>query len=116
MNNNEITINKGSSLFVIFLNLFGLANQSNIYIKLSGFHYVSQKSWDFPYSDTLWIVRKLYQYYGSERLCWASDYPPVRLHMTYQQSLEVVRKHCTFIPENDMELILGKNLQRLLKK
>ena len=92
------------------------AEVPNIYIKLSGFHYVSQKSWDFPYSDTLWIVRKLYQYYGSERLCWASDYPPVRLHMTYQQSLEVVRKHCTFIPENDMELILGKNLQRLLKK
>ena len=90
------------------------AEVPNIYIKLSGFHYVSQVSWDFPYSDTLWIVRKLYEHYGPERLCWASDYPPVRSHMTYQQSLEVVRKHCTFFSEKDLGLILGGNMQNLL--
>lgn len=86
----------------------------NIYIKLSGFHYVSQVSWDFPYSDTLWIVRKLYEHYGPQRLCWASDYPPVLWCMTYQQSLEAVRTHCPFIPAQDQELILGGNMQRLL--
>ena len=90
------------------------AEVPNIHIKLSGFHYVSQVSWDYPYSDTHWIVRELYQHYGAQRLCWASDYPPVRDHMTYRQSLEVVRKHLTFIPEADMGLILGGNMQRLL--
>ena len=90
------------------------AELPNICIKLSGFHYVSQVSWDFPYSDSLWIVRKLYEHYGPERLCWASDYPPVLWHMTYQQSLEAVRTHCTFIPKDDMELILGGNMERLL--
>jgi len=96
----------------------------NIYIKLSGFHYVSQVSWDYPYSDTLWIVRKLYEHYGPERLCWGSDYPVVRFSMTHQHSLEVFRKHCkkqrttssyrNFIPEAHQKLILGMNLQRLL--
>jgi predicted TIM-barrel fold metal-dependent hydrolase len=90
------------------------AEVPNIHIKLSGFHYVSQVSWDFPYSDTLWIVRKLYEHYGPQRLCWASDYPPVLWCMTYQQSLEAVRVHCTFIPDQDKALILGGNMQRLL--
>ncbi|MBD3182786.1 amidohydrolase family protein [Candidatus Poribacteria bacterium] len=87
----------------------------NIYIKLSGFSYVSRVSWDYPYSDTFWLVRKLYEYYGPERLCWGSDYPVVRFSMTYQQSLEAFRKHCAFIPDRDKELILGGNLQRLLE-
>jgi predicted TIM-barrel fold metal-dependent hydrolase len=86
----------------------------NIYIKLSGFHYVSQVSWDYPYSDTFFLVRQLYENYGSERLCWGSDYPVVRFSMTYRHALEVFRKHCTFIPEAHKQLILGGNLQRLL--
>jgi len=90
------------------------AEASNIYIKLSGFHYVSQVSWDYPYSDAFWVVRKLYEHYGPERLCWGSDYPVVRFSMTYQHALEVFRTHCTFIPEAHKRLILGENLQRLL--
>ncbi len=91
------------------------AEVPNIHIKLSGFHWVSQVQWDYPYADTLWIVRELYAHYGPQRLCWASDYPPVSWYMTYQHSLEVVRKHCAFIPEEDKKLILGGNMQRLLK-
>jgi hypothetical protein len=34
--------------------------------------------------------------------------------MTYQQSLEAGRTHNTFIPKDDLELILGGNLARLL--
>jgi L-fuconolactonase len=86
----------------------------NIYLKLSGFHYVSQVSWEYPYPDTGWIVRQLYEQYGPERLCWGSDYPVVRFHMTYRQALEAFRTHCLFVPEVDQEQILGRNLQRLL--
>lgn len=86
----------------------------NIYIKLSGFHYVSQVSWDYPCSDAFWVVRKLYEHYGPERLCWGSDYPVARFFMTYQHTLEAFRKHCTFVPEPHKEMILGRNLERLL--
>ena len=90
------------------------AEVPNIHIKLSGFQYVSEVAWEYPHSDAMWIVRRLYENFGPERLCWASNYPPVALATTYQQSLEAVRTHCSFVVEKDMELILGGNMQRLL--
>jgi predicted TIM-barrel fold metal-dependent hydrolase len=86
----------------------------NIHLKLSGFHYVSANSWDYPYPDTERVVRALFDAYGPERLCWGSDYPVVRTHMTYRHSLEAFRTHCAFIPEAAQPQILGRNLERLL--
>ena len=90
------------------------AKVPNIYIKMSGFAYVSQVSWGFPYSDTGWIVRAIYEHFGPDRLCWGSDYPVVRSAMTYQHALEAFRTHCTFIPDADKAQILGGTLHRLL--
>jgi predicted TIM-barrel fold metal-dependent hydrolase len=90
------------------------AEVPNIHLKLSGFHYVSQVSWDYPYPDTHSIVRQLYAHFGADRLCWGSDYPVVRTHMTYQHALEAFRTHCSFVPDADKERILGGNLARLL--
>ncbi len=90
------------------------ARLPNIYIKLSGFAYCSQVSWDYPYSDTLWVVRTLYEHFGPHRMCWGSDYPVVRFFMTYRQSIEAFRTHCTFVPEADKAWILGETLNELL--
>lgn len=90
------------------------AKLPNIYIKLSGFHYCSSVPWGFPYADTHWVIRALYEAYGPYRLCWGSDYPVVRKAMTYQHSLEAFRTHCTFVPEADKAWILGKTLEGLL--
>ena len=90
------------------------ATLPNIYVKLSGFAYCSQVNWDYPYADTLWIVRTLYEHFGPYRMCWGSDYPVVRFFMTYRQSLEAFRTHCAFVPEPDKAWILGKTLSRLL--
>jgi L-fuconolactonase len=92
------------------------AELPNIHLKLSGFHYVSGTSWDFPYHDTHPVVRRLYAAYGPERLCWGSDYPVVRFSMTYQHALEAFRSHCRFIPAAEQPLILGENLARLLER
>jgi predicted TIM-barrel fold metal-dependent hydrolase len=90
------------------------AKTPNIYIKMSGFGYVSQVPWGYPFSDTGWIVRSIYEHFGPDRLCWGSDYPVVRRYMTYQHALEAFRTHCTFIPEADKARILGDTLHRLL--
>ncbi len=94
--------------------IFVSAKIPNIYIKMSGFAYVSQVSWDYPFSDTSWIVRAIYEHFGPDRLCWGSDYPVVRSYMTYQHALEAFRTHCPFIPEADKAKILGGTLHRLL--
>ena len=92
------------------------AEVDNIYIKLSGFHYISNRSWDYPHADTHAGVRKLYEYFGGGRLCWGSDYPVVRFNMTYQHALEAFRTHCPFVTPADQTKILGGNLQTLLHK
>ena len=81
----------------------------NIYVKMSGFHHLSQVSWDYPHFDAHWIARELCGQFGPHRLCWG-DYPVVRTNMTYQHALEAFRTHCS-IPEPDRERILGTNLQ-----
>jgi L-fuconolactonase len=88
----------------------------NIYLKLSGFAYCSQVAWDYPYPDTGWIIRTLYEHFGPLRLCWGSDYPVVRLSMTYKQSLEAFRTHCPFVPDADKARILGDTLAGLLAR
>lgn len=88
----------------------------NIYLKFSGFAYATHPNtnWDYPYTDTHDIFRAEYEHFGAERMCWGSDYPVVRFFMTYRQSLEAFRQHCTFIPEADKAQILGGTLERLL--
>jgi len=92
------------------------AEVPNIYVKLSGFHYVSPVSWDYPYPEARGIVHRLYEGFGPERLCWGSDYPVVRFNMTYRHALEAFRTHCAFVPEAHQALILGGNLEKLLDR
>jgi L-fuconolactonase len=89
---------------------------SNIFVKLSGFHYVSAVSWEYPYADCAPVVQQLYEAFGPDRLCWGSDYPVVRKAMTYQQALEAFRRHCPFVPAEHKERILGGTLHRLLSE
>ena len=92
------------------------ASQPNIYVKLSGFHYVAPRSWEYPFPDCREIVRALYEAFGPERLCWGSDYPVLRRYLTYQQSIEAFRTHCDFVPPDDQARILGDNLAGLLAR
>lgn len=86
----------------------------NVYIKLSGFHYVSAVPYNYPFADCMPVVRRLYEAFGPDRLCWGSDYPVVRKALTYQQTLEAVRQHCDFISDRDKARILGESLHHLL--
>jgi predicted TIM-barrel fold metal-dependent hydrolase len=100
--------------YPVFRTILAGAATPNVYVKLSGFHYASPVSWEYPYSDCGWLVRGLYEHFGPDRLCWGSDYPVVRRAMTYRQSLEAVRTHCPFIPPEHKARILGGTLARLL--
>lgn len=89
------------------------AKLPNVYLKLSGFAYLTATNWDFPYGDTHWVYEGAYERFGA-RMCWGSDYPPVENYMTHQQSLEAFRSHCKFVSNADKDAILGGTLVRLL--
>ena len=95
--------------------ILGCAAVPNIGVKVSGFHYRSARPWDFPFADVMDDLRQIYSAFGARRMYWGSDFPAGRSAVTYRQSLEVVRSHCDFISGDDLRLILGENLARLLK-
>ena len=86
----------------------------NINVKISGFNYSSALKWNFPYADSQELFRSIYMAFGPTRLFWGSDFPASRDLLTYTQAIEVIRTHCSFVSKNDLALILGDNLNRLL--
>ena len=87
----------------------------NIFLKLSGFHYLTNTNWNFPYSDTHWVYKECYEAFGTN-MCWGSDFPVVKKSMTHLQSIEAFRTHCDFISESDKEAIMGGTLKDLLDR
>ena len=68
---------------------------------------------DYPYTEMQPVIREYYERLSPKRLCWGSDLPNVERHSTYQQSLTYLRDYCDFIPQHDMDAILGRNIAAL---
>jgi L-fuconolactonase len=85
----------------------------NLLVKVSGFYYGHQRPWDYPYFDRSPIVQAFYDKWGPERMVWGSDFPAVLTHMSYRQSLEVVREHAP-VPGPELPGVLGETLWRAL--
>lgn len=95
--------------------LLDLADLPNVYVKVSGFHYVSTPAWGMPYTAAReQLLRPIAEAFGAERLTWGSDFPAARQHLTYTQSLAVVRDHTPWWSADERALVLGGTLDRLL--
>jgi L-fuconolactonase len=90
------------------------ATVSNIYIKVSGFHYSSEQGWNYPWPDAIAVLARIFDAFGPGRLCWGSDFPASTRFCTFRQSLEVVRTHCPFFTSHDLRLVFGETLQGVL--
>ena len=89
------------------------ARHPNIAMKISGFGNVAAPGMEYPYPELAWIVGALHAVYGPWRLSWGSDDPVSRRHMTYRQSLDILRRHCR-LPEESIAIILGPSFERAL--
>jgi predicted TIM-barrel fold metal-dependent hydrolase len=90
------------------------ADVPNILLKVCGLHYCAQRAWDYPWPGVLAVLSKIFDAYGPGRLCWGSDFPASTRYCTFRQALEAVRTHCDFMSTEDMHLVLGGTLERLL--
>jgi L-fuconolactonase len=96
--------------------LIAAAAEPNLAIKASGFYYGSRDQWDFPYHEQIEVFQRIYEAFGARRLAWGSDFPVSPwVASTYAQTLEVVRKHCAFLPTDDLAWILGGTIETLLE-
>ena len=93
-----------------------LAARPNIAVKVSGFYYGSAVPTEYPYLDQVAIFEPIYRAFGAHRLTWGSDYPVSPwVACTYAQTLEVVRRHCTFVAPSDLPQIMGDTMWGILQ-
>jgi predicted TIM-barrel fold metal-dependent hydrolase len=88
--------------------LIALAEEPNVYIKVSYFPEAAMALEAYPYPTAQRYFRELYERVGAGKLIWGSNFPPVKVACTYRQALDFVRVHCDFISPGDMKAILGE--------
>jgi predicted TIM-barrel fold metal-dependent hydrolase len=71
-------------------------------------------AWEYPYPQAQELVRGMRDRFGASKLIWGSDMPNVERFCTYTQSLDYVRRHCSFLTPSEKDAVLGGNLQSML--
>ncbi|MCB1499787.1 MAG: amidohydrolase family protein [Bauldia sp.] len=92
--------------------LTALADQPNVFVKLSGFYAISEPSHGFPHNEATPLVEVLLAAFGKDRLLWASDFSPALDHVSFVQTLAVPGLEAA--DDATRQAIMGGNLLRLL--
>ena len=71
--------------------------------------------WDYPYPEAQSLVKQLRDTFGASKLIWGTDMPNVERFCTYRQSLDYIRRYCTFLTADEKDRILGGNVADLLR-
>jgi predicted TIM-barrel fold metal-dependent hydrolase len=69
--------------------------------------------WDYPYPEAQALIRDLRDKVGADKLVWGSDMPNVERFCTYTQSVDYVRRHCSFLTASEKDRILGGNVAEI---
>ncbi|HOP74483.1 MAG TPA: amidohydrolase family protein [Bacillota bacterium] len=70
---------------------------------------------DYPCYQALGLLNESVKKVGADKILWGSDIPGTLKNYTYQQMIEMVSVHATFLSEKEKDLILGENALRILK-
>jgi len=70
--------------------------------------------WDYPYPEAQELTHQMRDLFGASKLVWGSDMPNVERFCTYRQSVDYVRKHCTFLSAAEKDAVLGGNAAQLV--
>lgn len=89
-----------------------LSRRTNVFVKISGFRYVSSLS--FPYADAVARLPRIVDAFGPNRLLWGSDAPVSTQQISYRATIDLVRSGLNFLADDEVANIMGGNLERLL--
>ena len=95
--------------------LMEAASLPNLFVKVSGFYAAADTPWDFRDPRALGYFSRLVKGLGPDRLLWGSDWSPVGNHLTYRQSLEIVRTFATDLDDKGRAQVLGETAVRVYK-
>jgi predicted TIM-barrel fold metal-dependent hydrolase len=69
---------------------------------------------DYPMVEMRPTLEKLGRLIGARRLMWGTDMPMVMRYYTYRQNLELMRGCRDIFDADEMDLVLGGNMERLM--
>ncbi|QDU80839.1 4-sulfomuconolactone hydrolase [Polystyrenella longa] len=96
--------------------LLRLAQYPQVYCKLSEMSSISLTK-EYPYTDSVPVVKQVFDAFGAERLMWGTGFPgSSRAHYQrpkVEEELDLVRKHLSFLNDDDKRKILGENAYKL---
>jgi predicted TIM-barrel fold metal-dependent hydrolase len=96
--------------------LLALATLPNVFLKVSGFHYLTDRPWGYPFDDAGPLLSSLAAAFGAERLVWGSDFPVCTKHVSLRQTIEVVHEQLGFLSDREINLVMGGTMQGLIDK
>lgn len=98
--------------------LLRLSQYPNVYCKVSEMRSPSAIK-KYPYEDMYPYTEQMLERFGPDRLMWGTGFPgTARAHFnipTVEQELDIIRKHLTFLSEDEKRKILGENAWKLWK-
>jgi len=88
-----------------------MAEHKNVMLKVGAFYALGAKK--PPYLDMLPLIKRVVGAFGAERCMWESDAPLHRAEEghTFQGSVDIIRKHASFLSEAQKEQILVKTAE-----
>ena len=70
--------------------------------------------WGYPMLEVRPAMEELARRIGPDRLMWGTDIPMVVRFYTYRQTLEHMRRCSDFLSPEEVDLIMGGNIARLM--
>ena len=102
--------------FLILQKILKLKQYSNVWFDITGLpEFCPTEEYPFPRAQK--IIKVVVETIGTDRLIWGSDFPGILTEdVTYKQTLNLVKNHCTFLTEKQKEMILGGNALNFFKE
>jgi predicted TIM-barrel fold metal-dependent hydrolase len=84
--------------------LVALARHPNVAVKATGVP--SMATDGYPFASTHWVLRRVFDAYGAERMFWGTDI--TRLHCSWRESLTMFTDQLPWLQGRDLELVMGR--------
>lgn len=113
--------NGESAPFALRRQVFELARYANVVIKFHGLGEICPRLEPFPQPfpfdrDYLALFDLAYEAFGSERMMWGSDFPPVSGREGYANALRWPQEHFASLPVTDQVALFGATALRIYGK
>src|SRR5262249_29361670 len=86
-----------------------MAQHKRVLFKVGAFYALGKKT--PPYTDLKPLIQKVVKAFGAKRCMWESDCPFQVVKDRYQDSIDLVHKHCDFLTAEEREWLLWRTAE-----